>query len=327
MYFCSNSESANIIVTAGHRGLKFWDLRDPFRPLWDFNPIQRIIYSLDWLPDPRCIIVSYDDGALRILGLLNAANDVPVTGKRFGGTQQEGFHSYLCCPFPIWSVHTSRLTGMVAYCSADGTALRFQLTTRAVERDPLRNRAPHFLCGALTEENSTLTMFTSLPNTPFPMKKSLREYGKAPRTVRGYISVSNQEKRAKQKLVKVRSDEKHKALCNSGDLDSEFGPDCMVVTKTKEAAKVKTSSSSKADQRLIMVGEDNREIRRGEVEEVGEDNQEITRGEVEEVEVFPSKTVAMHRVRWNTNKGSENWLCYGGAAGVLRFEEIDMCDQ
>ena len=102
------------------------------------------------------------------------------------------------------------------------------------------------------------------------------------------------------------------ALCKRGDLDSEFGPDCMAVTETREAGKVKTSSNSEADQRPIMVGED---------------NPDIMRGEVEEVEVFPSKTVAMHRVRWNTNKGSENWLCYGGAAGVVRFQEIDMCGE
>ncbi|CAI9097780.1 OLC1v1034269C4 [Oldenlandia corymbosa var. corymbosa] len=49
----SSSESSNIVVTAGHKGLKFWDLCDPFRPLWELNPIQRIIYSLDWVPDPR----------------------------------------------------------------------------------------------------------------------------------------------------------------------------------------------------------------------------------------------------------------------------------
>ncbi|KAL2933780.1 General transcription factor 3C polypeptide 2 [Bienertia sinuspersici] len=42
-------ESSNIFVTAGHGGLKFWDLRDPFRPLWDANPSQRFLYSLDWV--------------------------------------------------------------------------------------------------------------------------------------------------------------------------------------------------------------------------------------------------------------------------------------
>ncbi|GAB2255131.1 hypothetical protein Droror1_Dr00008909 [Drosera rotundifolia] len=37
-------ESSNVVVTAGHEGLKFWDLRDPFRPLWDLNPVPRLIY-------------------------------------------------------------------------------------------------------------------------------------------------------------------------------------------------------------------------------------------------------------------------------------------
>lgn len=42
----------------------------------------------------------------------------------------------------------------------------------------------------------------------------------------------------------------------------------------------------------------------------------------EEREVFPSKVVAMHRVRWNMNKGSERLLCYGGAAGIVRCQII-----
>ena len=39
-------------------------------------------------------------------------------------------------------------------------------------------------------------------------------------------------------------------------------------------------------------------------------------------EVFPPKSVALHRVRWNLNKGSERWLCYGGAAGIIRCQRI-----
>ncbi|XP_035544454.1 uncharacterized protein LOC108983424 isoform X2 [Juglans regia] len=138
----SDLESANVILTAGHGGLKFWDLRfkvlikaskdgylnmyvqhgernnhdryywDPFRPLWDLHPVPRIIYSLDWLPDPRCVILSFDDGTMRTLSLLKAAYDVPVTGKPFGGTKQQGLHSYYCSSFAIWSVQVSRLTGV-----------------------------------------------------------------------------------------------------------------------------------------------------------------------------------------------------------------------
>lgn len=45
-----------------------------------------------------------------------------------------------------------------------------------------------------------------------------------------------------------------------------------------------------------------------------------------EIEVFPPKMVAMHRVRWNMNKGSERWLCSGGAAGIVRCQEIRIPD-
>lgn len=82
----------------------------------------------------------------------------------------------------------------VAFCE--------QLTAREVEKDPRRNRAPHFLCGSLTEEESTLTINTPLPDTPFPMKKSLNEWSNAPRTIRGYLAKSNQARRAKEQMSK-----------------------------------------------------------------------------------------------------------------------------
>ncbi|GJZ18405.1 probable LRR receptor-like serine/threonine-protein kinase isoform X1 [Tanacetum coccineum] len=33
-------------------GLVKIQVSDPFRPLWDVNPVQRVIYGVDWLPDP-----------------------------------------------------------------------------------------------------------------------------------------------------------------------------------------------------------------------------------------------------------------------------------
>jgi len=41
-----------------------------------------------------------------------------------------------------------------------------------------------------------------------------------------------------------------------------------------------------------------------------------------ELKVIPPNSVALHRVRWNMNKGSERWLCYGGAAGIIRCQRI-----
>ncbi|XP_059646714.1 uncharacterized protein LOC132293301 isoform X2 [Cornus florida] len=272
------------------------DESDPFQPLRDLNPVQRVIYSLDWLPDPRCVIVSYDDGTLRILSLVKSACDVPVTGKPFVGKQQQGFHSYYCSSFTIWSVQVSRLTGMVAYCSADGTVLRFQLTTRAVEKDPLRNRAPHFLCGSLIEEESGLTVINPLPDTPFPMKKSLNEWSNTPRTMRGFLAKSNQAKRAMEQMAKDQTSD-----------------DQSQVPSKKSKQTPKSKKKPEAD--LALVCRD--------VEPDNVQRDDYVKGEVgNEFEVFPPKIIAMHRVRWNMNRGSERWLCYGGAAGIVRCQEI-----
>ncbi|KAL2509215.1 Transducin/WD40 repeat-like superfamily protein [Forsythia ovata] len=317
----SDSEGTNVIVTAGHKGLKFWDIRDPYRPLWDLNPVQGVIYSLDWLPDPRCIIGSGDDGSIWVLSLVKAAYDIPVTGKPFSGTQRQGLHSYHCASFPIWSIQASRLTGMVAYCGEDGTAVRFQLTTRAVEKDPLRNRPLHFLSGSLMEEESTLTLVNPLTNTPIPKKKSLGVSAVDDSRIKsGSLAVINQEKRAnEQTAICQASDEKPLAICFGNDLGTELESDspCM-VNKSKPAPKSKMSSKNKlkADQQAEICREDDIENLPGEGSEKGQVGQEI--------DVFPPKIVAMHKVRWNMNKGSEKWLCYGGAAGLVRCQEVDM---
>ncbi|XP_022846709.1 uncharacterized protein LOC111369428 isoform X3 [Olea europaea var. sylvestris] len=317
----SDSEGANVIVTAGHKGLKFWDIRDPFHPLWDLNPVQGVIYSLDWLPDPRCIIGSGDDGSIWVLSLVKAAHDIPITGKPFSGTQRQGLHSYHCASFPIWSIQVSRLTGMVAYCGEDGTALRFQLTTRAVEKDPSRNRPLHFLSGSLMEEESTLTVVSPLTNTPVPMKKSLGvSADDAPRIKSGPLALLNQEEVEKeQTAICQASDEKTLALCYGNDPGTELEPNnpCIIAQQSKPAAKSKKSDKNKlkADPQAQISGDDMGNFP-GERSDKGQMRHEI--------EVFPPKIVAMHKVRWNMNKGSERWLCYGGAAGLIRCQEVDM---
>ncbi|XP_042502346.1 uncharacterized protein LOC122079721 [Macadamia integrifolia] len=307
----NDPESANVIVTAGNGGLKFWDIRDPYHPLWDLSYVRRAVCSLDWLANPNCVILSFDDGTLRILSLLRAAYDVPVTGKPFVGTQQQGLNSYYCSPFSIWSVQASRLTGLVAYCSADGNVLHFQLTAKAVEKDPLRNRAPHFLCGSLTEENSTLTVHTPLPHVPFPMKKSLNEYADTPRSIRGFVSLANQAKRVNDQRV----DYQNPALCYEDNSIVGVEPENALAGPNSRAAKRKTSKKKKPDPNQESIAEGLENFPRGDNEK-GE-----TRSEVE---VLPHKDIAMHRVRWNMNKGSERWLCYGGAAGIVRCQQIDV---
>lgn len=57
---------------------------------------------------------------------------------------------------------------------------------------------------------------------------------------------------------------------------------------------------------------------------VAEEEDNVEGKEGVSVETFPPKVLSMHRVRWNLNKGSERWLCYGGAAGLLRCQQIDL---
>ncbi|XP_047316570.1 uncharacterized protein LOC124920185 isoform X2 [Impatiens glandulifera] len=291
--------------------------RDPFRPLWDFQPAQRNIYSLDWLSDPRCVIVAFDDGTLRILSLLKAASDAPVTGEPFKGTPQQGISSYYCLPFPIWNVQCSRSSGMVAYCGADGNVLHFQLTDRAVNKDPHRNRAPHFLCGSITEEeNQILTVLTPMDDTPFPMKKSSEKWSIFPVSIKGFNKETN-------KVSREKASETFKnnilAICNKSNsadkLGGEDGPNSERRSKYKPWGG---KGKKNGEQTLDTEKEDDDDGGYSNPKKAADDDHDKG-GDREE---FPSKSVAIHKVRWNMNKGSERWLCYGGAAGIVRLQEV-----
>lgn len=109
------------------------------------------------------------------------------------------------------------------------------------------------------------------------------------------------------------------ALCYGDDpgVGSASEDMMMVAEKSNEASKSKTSSKkkSKADQALVCRSDDLEEA----VQREGDEKVEVGG----EIEVLPPKIIAMHRVRWNMNKGSERWLCYGGASGFLRCQEIN----
>ncbi|KAM1638549.1 hypothetical protein ACFX13_008630 [Malus domestica] len=337
----NNSEGVNLIATAGHGGLKFWDLCDPFRPLWDLDHLPRFIYSLNWLPDPRCVILSFDDGTMKAISLVKAASDDPVTGRV--GTKQPGLHNLSCLPFAIWSVHASRLTGMVAYCGADGTVLRFQLTTKYLEKDPRRNRAPHFLCVSLTMEESAIIINTPVSNSPFPLKVVCNN------------AESNRVKTTNDKTAKDNtSEDQSLALCFGDDpcIESDTGGK-LASLKSRKTQKSKSSMKTPDDDRaMVCIDEEptntqeqetgaasleSKKAKKSKSSKKKPDDDQVSvcmdeeptnREEetVKEPEVFPDKIVAMHRVRWNTNKGSERWLCYGGAAGIIRCQEIVLSD-
>ncbi|KAL1207797.1 hypothetical protein V5N11_013971 [Cardamine amara subsp. amara] len=309
----SDQESANIVATAGHGGLKFWDLRDPFRPLWDLHPVPRFIYSLDWLQDPRCILLSFDDGTLRILSMVKVAYDVPATGKPYPNTKQQGLSVYNCSSYPIWSIQVSRLTGIAAYCTADGSVFHFELTIKAVEKDT-RNRTPHFLCGQLTMKDSTFIVHRPVPDIPIILKKPVSsEAGEKQRCLRSLLNESP------NRYASNVSDVQPPAFAQDEDPGLESASEGTNNKAPKSKASKGKNSTREEDENigaLVCVKEDGNEEEEGRRKEASNNDSRV------KAEGFPTKMVAMHRVRWNMNKGSERWLCYGGASGIVRCQEI-----
>ncbi|KAF3973843.1 hypothetical protein CMV_002774 [Castanea mollissima] len=204
---------------------------------------------------------------MRILSLFKAAYDVPVTGKSFSGTKQQGLHSYNCSSFAIWSVQVSRLTGMVAYCSADSTVLCFQLTSKAVDN------------------------FLTKLDPPFSLW-----WGHPFIHAGDYIQGTT-------------------ALCYGNDPGTESGPEeALTYSKSKKRPTCRSGNNNNREDDQALVCRDEEPSKTE-----GKENGKI---EARTNEVFPLKMVAIHKVRWNMNKGSERWLCYGGAAGLVRCREI-----
>ncbi|XP_073220876.1 uncharacterized protein [Cicer arietinum] len=319
--FEGDPEISNIIVTAGHEGLKFWDLRNPFRPLRNLQPSQRIIYSLDWLSKPSCIIMSFEDGTMKTVSLVKAASDLPVTGTIYTGKKQPWLHGTTYSSYAIWSVHVSRETGMVAYCGADGSAVRFQLTTKAVETDHSHNRLPFFLCGSVCEEESTIIVNTPVSNSPFPLKKT-HEKGPQVNSFRDLLSKENLSRSVINQTTKAsNNDSEILALYDVDNFDLESGyEEALSSAEQPKRPKLSCSSKKKPRESTSLVRRDGALTNKP-----GVDKEKLDSGNIIP-EVFPHKLVALHKVRWNMNKGSEKWLCFGGASGLVRCQEIVFSD-
>ncbi|KAL3585210.1 hypothetical protein D5086_012077 [Populus alba] len=188
---------------------------------------------------------------------------------------------------------------------ADGTVCRFQLTTKVVEKDPSKNRAPHFARGSLSEDESAIVVGTPLPDAPLPLKRPVNDVGNNPKSKQS-LSVSN-------KAAKIAtSDDQPLGMYDGSD-------ETLIASKSKKKTKSKSGSKKQEgeDQTLTCSDDEQDDKKKGRGKE----------GAGNVTESIPPKIVAMHRVRWNMNKGSERWLlCSGGAAGIVRCQEIKMSD-
>jgi len=306
----------------------------------------------------RGIVISMEDGTLKFLSLARIANDVPATGRLFVGTKTQGVSTYQLSEYLIWSVHASDTTGCAAYCGADGTAVCFQLTPRFWEKEPGRNRVPYFLCGSLSDEGENIKIgsgqqMSPLPNVPVMNKKGTKPcqnivQGLPARNVTDPPACQLNTPTGNRDIVNPElgddQDDGHSEEQGTGavnpeladDQDDGDGEEQGAGAVNPELGDDQDDGHSK-EQGASAVNAELADDQDGYSEEQGagaivlagpteqEDAGTLNSKGVEfpkDFEVFPPKSVALHRVRWNLNKGSERWLCYGGAAGIIRCQRI-----
>lgn len=325
------SSGKQIFVTAGHTGwVKFWNIRDPFRPVWDLQVSRGCIHSMDWIPWPRCVLMTLDDGTLRILGLDNASSQAPATGEPWHGTHSQGIHCYLCSSFPIWDAQVSRSTGVVAYAGADGSVLQFQLTERAIVKEGARSREPHYLCGAFKASSDVgpVTLTSSQKTAPAKMRKSSTEWSSRPRTMRGFLATCTLDNESRRVSTGLEL-----------SVAAENSPVTRVRKKhSKAIGKIRSKDTSqpyqKAELELLPCSDDRMALVPLQIsapagfevkEEQNLPEQEHSLRAMNAPapgQNLPRQKVSVHCLRWNCNPHREHWLAYGGAAGIVRCQQI-----
>lgn len=158
------------------------------------------------------------------------------------------------------------------------------------------------------EEGSAITINTSVPNTPFPLKKPPKKNGDTDTPLRQSSLEPRPVKEANDKRAKSPSTDTQTLALRFGDNPGADSGSEEASPLSEEKPTKKRKKTYEGDLALVCRDEEPLKV--------------MGKEEAPSLEAFPPKLVAMHRVRWNMNKGSEKWLCYGGAAGLVRCQEI-----
>lgn len=119
------------------------------------------------------------------------------------------FYSIVLCIFSIKKekvifivILFFRVAYKLATCTHGLGDFSLQQLTKSAEKDPVRNRAPHFLCGSLSEDKSTISVNTPSVDIPVTWKKPA---GEGEKSMRGLMmeSNSNSSKASKDKKGKT----------------------------------------------------------------------------------------------------------------------------
>ncbi|KAH7285050.1 hypothetical protein KP509_33G009900 [Ceratopteris richardii] len=240
-------------------------------------------------------------------------------------------HTTFTSDYAVWSVHVSRASGVAIYAVEDGSIVHFQLSEKYLISDRARAREPHFMCCKLTESDSHVLSFESVSSDlPLQVKNQRTDNKQAPLTKsfsrKGSGSIPEQDGDI-MKTVTRQSGIKSKSCLIEG---TEMDEDDLSCDEMDQLALISCDHSNigntyKAKSRSLSAKidiDDNKRYKHGMPYErsVGDSSSMVTGCEI--MERHPSKAVAVHRVRWNLNKGFEDLVCFGGAAGIIRCQMI-----
>ncbi|MCO5601243.1 hypothetical protein L7F22_055362 [Adiantum nelumboides] len=323
-------ESRNVIVTGGHSGrLLFWDLRDPFYPLWDLSLSKGgCILSIDWLLFPRGIVLSMDDGTIKTLSLDVSLCDSPFTGTPLPKSLSQGMHTTFASDYAVWSVHVSRASGIAVYGGEDGSVVHCKLTEKYFVNDRARAREPHFLCCKLIEDNVSGVLSLESVNSggPLQVKNQRADSKQVPLTKafsrRASGNTYEEEDHPKKKMGRQSAKKRKFSLLEGKETDdedflpNEVEPLALVPYDPNASAKPKTKSRSLSS----TVGNDKAKNKAmTPCSSSGRDKSTLPNaGGL----AAPAKAVAVHRVRWNQNRDCESLMCFGGAAGIVKCQLV-----
>lgn len=171
-----------------------------------------------------------------------------------------------------------------------------------------------------------MTLTSPQKTAPAQMRKSSTEWSSRPRTMRGFLATCTLDSENRQ--------------ASSGlelALTTEISPTNRVRKKhSKAIGKIRRKDDSqslsfpKAELELLPSADDGMALVPIETPGYGikaEQNLPLTtnftaRNTAAPADDFPCQKVSVHRLRWNCNPTREHWLAYGGAAGIVRCQQV-----
>eukprot|EP00899_Mesostigma_viride_P014533 jgi/Mesvir1/23080/Mv10004-RA.1 len=157
-----------LIATAGCKpGVRFWDLREPHRPLWDWKKcVPGTVRSMAWMPALRTLALALDEGGVRF-GMISSSN----TGRMRGSSVRDAITSWGGTRFvnltdntTVWHVDVVPGSGLGVCCGGDGVTWLFQVHELALSKaTSSHNRMRVFACSALEWRGVAHTKMPPLP--------------------------------------------------------------------------------------------------------------------------------------------------------------------